>query len=104
MLFNQMTPQFMHTYVQKMFGTIPNLHIIEPFPNLQRYSQIAATYMLSYFLGMLARYYPTYWVALMQGERGDILWPTLNRAQHLVERAFPELTIELITSVAADGL
>jgi hypothetical protein len=45
---------------------------------------------------MLARYYPTHWMALVQGDKGDTLWPTINRAQHYVENAFPELVIEMI--------
>ncbi|WP_412177390.1 hypothetical protein [Mesorhizobium sp. YC-39] len=45
---------------------------------------------------MLARYYPTHWMALMGGEKGDVLWPSINAAQHYVETAFPELVLKLI--------
>jgi hypothetical protein len=34
-----------------------------------------------------------------QGEKGDALWPTINRAQRFVEESFPEQTIELIGDV-----
>jgi hypothetical protein len=90
------TPQFLHSYVHKMFGAIPSLHLVSEFGPGVKYSQIAVTYVLSYFLGMLARYYPTHWTALMMGEKGDLLWPSINAAQRYVEIAFPELVLEMI--------
>ncbi|TIN08619.1 YaaC family protein [Mesorhizobium sp.] len=94
--FSKHTPQFLHTYVHKMFETIPHLHLVSQFGPGKQYSQIAVTYVLAYFLGMLARYYPTHWTALMTGEKGDALWPSINAAQHYVEIAFPELVLEFI--------
>ena len=95
-------PLFIHTYVHKAFGTIPQLFIAEPFPGDARYSQLCITYMTAYVLGMLVRYYPTHWMSLIQGDRGDSLWPTLNRAQHFVEESYPELVTELISDVLHD--
>ncbi len=43
-----------------------------------------------------ARYFPTHWISLIQGERGDALWPTINRAQQFVENSYPELVVEMI--------
>lgn len=94
--FSANTPQFLHTYVAKTFGSIPGIHVVSQFGAGKRYSQIAITYVLGYFLGMLARYYPTHWMALMIGEKGDVLWPSINAAQNYVETAFPELVVELI--------
>lgn len=53
-------------------------------------------YLVSYFMGMLSRYYPTHWVSLINGGPGDRLWPIINRAQNYVETVFPELIVELI--------
>lgn len=94
--FNSQTPQFMHGYVNKMFGSIPGLHITAPFKCRSRYSQIAVSYMLAYCLGMLARYFPTQWVALSSGVKGDSLWPAINAAQKYVHACFPEMGLELI--------
>ncbi len=90
------TPIFMHGYLDKIFSSIPRLHIVEPLPNDVTLSQMAITYMHSYILGMLVRYYPTHWVSLIQGSRGDKYWPTLNRVQRYVEIVYPELVAELI--------
>lgn len=89
-------PQFMHTYMNKMFGSIPTLFIVKPLDKEARLSQLAITYMLAYFSGMLTRYFPTHWVALHSGMKGDVLWPTISAAQNYVELVFPELVIELI--------
>lgn len=92
-------PLFVHTYVQKMFGSIPHLYIAEPFPGNFAFSQLCITYLMAFFLGMLARYFPTHWIGLVQGEKGDALWPTINRAQHFVENSYPELVIEMIHDI-----
>ena len=72
------------------------LCLTEPFPSGARYSQLCITYMVSYVLGMLVRYYPTHWISLIQGSKGDSMWPAINLAQQTVEESFPELVSELI--------
>ncbi|MFZ1414510.1 MAG: YaaC family protein [Defluviicoccus sp.] len=99
-LFRSQTPQFMHAYIETMLG-IPGLFLIAPFPSGNTYSQICISYIVSYILGMLARYYPTHWVSLAQGGCGDALWPTLNRAHRCIEETFPELVAEMIDDVLA---
>jgi hypothetical protein len=94
--FKSHSPQYMHTYVNKMFGSIPSLHIVKPFSRESRYSQMAITYMLTYILGMLSRYFPTHWIALLSGEKGDEIWPAIHSAQRYVEQSFPELVVEFI--------
>jgi hypothetical protein len=95
-VFPKKTPQFMHTYIHKTFGTIPTLFLIAPMPSNNRYSQLCITYMVAFVLGMLARYFPTHWVSLAQSNKGDALWPTMNRAHRIVEDSFPELVAEMI--------
>jgi len=101
--FRKNLPLFIHSYIHKMFGSIPTLYISEPFWSESRYSQLCITYMVSYFLGMLVRYYPTHWVSLTQGDKGDEWWPTVNRAQQFVEQSFPELVVELIGDVLKEA-
>jgi hypothetical protein len=52
---------------------------------------------------MLVRYYPTHWISLLQGEKGDALWPTINRAQQFVESSFPELVVEMIYDILKES-
>ena len=70
-------------------------------PSGNRYSQLAITYIISFVLGMLARYYPTHWVSLVQGNKGDAWWPVLNRAQHIAQETFPELVAEMLDDIRA---
>ena len=89
-------PMFVHTHVQKMMGAIPLLYLAVPFRGGARFSQLCITFILSYALGMLVRYYPTHWISLINGGQGDRLWPTVNRAQQYVENIFPELVAEYV--------
>jgi hypothetical protein len=73
-------------------------------PSGNRYSQLCMTYMVAFVLGMLARYFPTHWVSLSQGDKGGSLWPTLNQAHRLVEESFPELVAEMIEDILAHPL
>ena len=102
--FSAATAQFSHSYVKKMFESIPILHIVEAFAGGRCISQIGTTYLLSYVLGMLARYYPTHWIALIDGGEGDRLWPALNRAQQYVESVYPELVLEFIEEAITNPL
>ena len=101
--FGEQLPLFVHSYIHKMFGSIPSLHLAMPFTSGARYSQLGITYMVAYILGMLVRYYPTHWMALIQSEKGDTWWPTINRAQHFVEVSYPELVIELIQDILKES-
>src|ERR1051325_11092974 len=69
--FEQHVPLFVHSYIHKSFGSIPQLYLTIPFSSGARYSQLGITYMVAYILGMLVRYYPTHWMALIQSEKGD---------------------------------
>ena len=59
--------------------------------------------MVSYILGMMVRYYPTHWMTLIQGGKGDRMWPTINRAQQSVEDSFPVLVSEFTNDVVANS-
>lgn len=100
--FESNPPQFVHSYVQKTFGSIPSLYLSKPFESDVCYSQLGMTFLASYYLGMLVRYYPTQWTQLINGGAGDNYWPTINRLQGYVEQAFPELVIELILDLSKD--
>ncbi|MDN7179089.1 YaaC family protein [Caballeronia sp. SEWSISQ10-4 2] len=98
-IFESQLPLFIHTYIQKNFGAIPRLYLTSPFQSGARYSQLCITYIVSYIIGMLVRYYPTQWISLIQGEKGDKWWPSINRAQQFVEKSYPELVVELLMDI-----
>jgi hypothetical protein len=47
--------------------------------------------MLSYFLGMLVRYFPSRWIALLRNEKGDVAQPILIAAVNAIETDYPIL-------------
>ncbi|WP_405201668.1 YaaC family protein [Dokdonia sp. LLG6352-1] len=101
--FESNSPQFVHSYVQKTFGSIPSLYLSKPFEPDVCYSQLGITFLSSYYLGMLVRYYPTQWTQLINGGSGDDYWPTINRLLGYIEQAFPELVIELIFDLTKES-
>lgn len=101
--FEENSPTLINSYIEKLFNAIPRLFIVEPFNGGFFYSQLCMTYMVSYFLVMLARYYPTHWLSLIRGDKGDAMWPTLNRAQQLVEQSYPELVVEMVLHLLAQS-
>jgi hypothetical protein len=96
--FKKYFPQLLDARVIRTMGGYPSPHLVSKFSPDAWLSQISVTYMLSYILGMLARYFPTHWSALMGGEKGDAIWPNINAAQTYVEVALPELVLEVINN------
>ena len=60
------------------------------FPNGDRLTEFIKLYMVSYALGMLARYYPSIWTALLRNERGDFAQPLLVDAVEAIENDFAQ--------------
>lgn len=100
-VFSENMPLIYHTYVNKMMDLIPLPFLVEPFPGGARYSELCLIFAASYVLGMLVRYYPSHWIALIHGEKGDSWLPTVVRAQEIVEQVYPLLVAELIEDVLA---
>lgn len=92
-------PLFLHNYTDKNFGSIPQLFLVKPLECGVNYSEMGFCYLVSYFMGMLSRYYPTHWLSLINGGKGDLMWPVINRAQNYVEKVFPELLLEFIQEI-----
>lgn len=95
-IFQEAHLTFTHTNLNKMFGSIPHLHFSPPLPSNKHVCEIGLLYIASFTMSMLVRYFPTIWVSITQGEKGDILWPTIYKTQQLVESSFPELVLEFI--------
>ena len=59
------------------------------FPSGDKLSEFFKLYLVSYILGMLARYYPSQWMALMHYSPGDFASPLLLSAVEAIESKFP---------------
>lgn len=67
------------------------MFVLEDFSNGDRYSELLRTFLLSYILGMLVRYFPSRWIALLRNEKGDVAQPLLVGAMNAIEVDYPEL-------------
>ena len=76
-------PVFHCTEGQKMMTGILD------FPNEDKLSEFFKLYLISYALGMLARYYPSKWMALLLNAPGDFAQPLLVKAIQAIESDFP---------------
>ena len=76
-------PVFHDTEGQWMMGILD-------FPNRDKLSEFFKLYLTSYVLGMLARYYPSKWMALLRNTPGDFAQPLLIKAIEAIESDFPK--------------
>lgn len=72
---------------------VGDLTFIRDFPIGGEFSKPVATFIVSYALGMLVRYYPSHWISLVRSEKNDAALPTVLAAIDFVERYFPEMVL-----------
>lgn len=72
--------------------------IVAPFDADVNLSKPTVTYILAYFIGMVARYFPTFWISMARHERNDAAFPTLLEALSYVERRFPLMVSDSLES------
>lgn len=70
--------------------------LVSPWPNKAYVSPATKLFIVAYFLGMLVRYYPSRWMALIRGQEGDAVLPLLREAIDQVENEFPELALSIL--------
>ena len=77
-----------HCIAQGRPDVMPEMCVVEPFPNGDRLSELVKLYLVSYILGMLARYFPAQWMGLLRNEPGGGAQPLLARATEAIETDF----------------
>ena len=97
-------PMLINTFVNKTFDSIPSLFVAKVLDGFGEIAQIPLTYVHSYFLGMLCRYFPSHWMALTRGNIGDSVWPLIQSSMNYVEKSYPELIMEYIQEVTKQGI
>ena len=69
------------------------------FPNGDKLTEFVKLYLVSYILGMLVRYYPSIWTALLRNEKGDFAQPLLVDAIEAVEDNFAQQLSHQLTGI-----
>jgi hypothetical protein len=57
---------------------------------------ISGMFMISYVFGMMARYYPTAWISLRKGEKGDKIYPFAYRIMEFIDNKFPKVVVDFL--------
>ena len=65
-----------------------SMTMVDSFPNGDRLSEFVKLYLISYVLGMLSRYYPSRWIALIRNDVGSAAQPLLAKSVRAVETKF----------------
>ncbi len=69
-------------------------YVVEPLPDGLDLSSLSLLYLIAYSMGMLARYYPSKWLSLLNSSKGDFAFPLLKAATTVVEDRFPQLVLQ----------
>lgn len=72
------------------------MFVVEDFPNGDRLSILLRTFLLSYCLGMLVRYFPSRWMSLLRNEKGDVAQPLLLATVSAIEGEYPALVVQAL--------
>lgn len=75
---------------------IGDLHVVRRYPFASNLTKVGQIFLISYILGMLVRYYPTQWTALIRGQVADAALPTVLSAVEHVEKVFPQIPADYI--------
>ena len=59
---------------------------------------ICGMFMISYVFGMMARYYPTTWIALRRGEKGDKIYPSVYRIMEFIDEKYPKVILDFLNA------
>ena len=69
-------------------------NVICPFEPGISISRLGRYFLMSFYLGTLARYHPTSWLAIMQGrQKGDLMLPLIREAMSVLQNNFPAFII-----------
>ncbi len=69
-------------------------YVVGPLPDGLNLSSLSLLYMIAYSMGMLARYYPSKWLSLLNSSKGDFAFPLMKAATKVVEDRFPHLVLQ----------
>ena len=78
------------------FENISETHsaLIVPFQNNVHISKLGRYFLLSFFIGTLSRYHPTYWLGIMQGRQsGDFIMPAIREVMSIIQENYCSLII-----------
>lgn len=95
---NQFTPQFSQRFLDHFNMGIGEIVLTKNASKNLELNTLGQLYSLSFFLGMLSRYFPSVWISLGRTEKGDAVYPLFIRAIEIIENHFPQTVLEFLES------
>ena len=100
-LINTCMPVILKHEKNEPYG-LDGFYMIEDLDCGNRPGELIKLYMISYILGMLARYFPSKWMSLMRNDKGAIARPLLVMGMNAIESKFIGEFAQQVAVVAGD--
>lgn len=94
---NNTSPQLSQRFYDSFNAGIGELVLTKSIGKNIHLNTLSQLYLLSYCMGMLARYFPSVWMSLSRREKGDGIYPLFIKAMQLIENQFPLTVLEFLT-------
>lgn len=85
---------------QRWNGTlnIGDVFVVPVLPEDIGLNLLSGMYIISYFLGMMVRYYPTTWIGLKRAEKGDKIFPFVYQIIDFVGEKYPQQVLDFLNA------
>ncbi len=91
-------PQFSQRFLDHFNMGIGEIVLTKNASKNLELNTLGQLYSLSFFLGMLSRYFPSIWISLGRTEKGDAIYPLFIKAIEIIEKHFPQTILEFLES------
>jgi hypothetical protein len=90
-------PHFSQKFHDPFNAGIGQIAVTKPINQDIYLSSLAQFYALSFFLGMLSRYFPSIWISLGRTAKGDAIYPLFIKIIDIINHQFPTLVMDYLT-------
>ena len=90
-------PQFSQRFFDNFNAGIGEIVLTKPIRKDLYINTLSQFYLLSYFMGMLARYFPSIWMSISRSEKGDAIYPLFIKSMEFIENYFPLTVLEFLS-------
>lgn len=89
-------PQFSQRFRDSFNSGIGEIVLTKSINKDLRLNTLSQFFALSYFMGMLSRYYPSVWMSLSRSEKGDAIYPLFIKAMEFIDESYPLTVLEFL--------
>lgn len=90
------TPAIVTDYIADRLLGIGHIFLAQQYPSGIRLSKITQLFAISYVLGMVVRYHPSFWMNLVHQRISDAALPSILRTIDCLENLFPQIVVDFL--------